>query len=219
MAAYYDFRENPNPNPENNEQQLLHPRLVLKETISSDDMAKEIAYSSSLTEGDLKAAISALSERMAFYLREGHPVELEGIGKFSATIKSRSVADRKEIRAASISFSGVNFRPSKPFLGDIKSGELLRATAGFNKSGNATPEECIAMLKEYLKEKPFISRSEYTTLTGRLRNLALNDLKKWVKKGYLKTHGRRSTIVYMKGDRYDEFSVESGKDVDSKPEG
>lgn len=46
----------------------------------------------------------------------------------------------------------------------------------------------------------FITRKDYSSITGLLKNKALNDLNLLVEKGYLSTIGRGSHKVYVRGE-------------------
>ncbi len=198
MAAYYDFLENPNPKGDG-EQQPLHPRIVVKETIKTDRIVEDIAFSASITQGDMAAALSALEERLSHYLSNGYNVELGNIGYFSATLKARPVMEKSEIRSMSVSFDSINFRPTAKFRKSLK-GELRRAPYGFRKSKNQPVEERKELVINHLEKYPFITRKEYSLLTGRLKTLALKDLNEWVEERFLKAYGNGNRKVYMKGE-------------------
>ena len=59
----------------------------------------------------------------------GYNVELEGIGTFSVSLKSRPVMEKNEIRAESIHFKDVKFRSSKE-LRDMATIRLAAAGRG-----------------------------------------------------------------------------------------
>lgn len=202
MAADYDLRENPNPRGDG-EKQPLHPRIVVKGTIRTERLIRDIVHNSSLTEGDIKSSITLLAERISHYLTEGYNVELEDIGYFSATLKARPVMNPKEIRSMSVSFDTVKFRPAVNFKKKLRQGELSRASYGFRKSSAISDEERKALLENYLEKKPFITRKEYTTLTGRLKSMAQRDLTELVKEGFLKKYGKGVTTVYARGEKKD----------------
>lgn len=201
MAANYDFRENPNPKGDN-EPQALHPRIVVKDTIRTKQIIRDICHDSSLTEADVVAVLSAIEEKTIHYLHQGCNVELGDMGYFSATLKSRPVMDKKEIRSMSVHFDNVNFRSSASFKNKLRTGGTLirNQRIGFKHSKNLSEEKRKELVENYLKQHPFMTRSDYSDLTGRLKGIALKDLKKWVEEGYLKTFGRRSNLVYMRRD-------------------
>ena len=56
----------------------------------------------------------------------GYNVELEGIGTFSVSLKSRPVMEKNEIRAESIHFKDVKFRSSKELRDRLKTMPVFR---------------------------------------------------------------------------------------------
>lgn len=202
MSAMYDLVEKPNPKGDD-EKQLLYPRIVSSGTISTEKLIERITGACSLTPGDVKSAIIGISDVMAEYLKDGYTVELGDIGYFSPSIKGRGVSNKKEIRSTAISFDNVNFRASKKFRNSLY-GTLERAQYGFRKSSKMSDEKRKELLERYLDEQAFITRPEYTKLTGLLKNKALQELKMFVEKGVLCTHGRGNQTVFMKVGKVEE---------------
>ncbi len=196
MAAEYDFMKKPS-SKEEAEKQPLYPRIVSKGTISSKKLINEIAEASSFTEGDLEGVLCALSNKIAYYLAEGYHVELGDMGFFSARLKARPVMDKKEIRSHSICFDNVNFRASKNFR-NKSCGNLERAKYGFRHSNNLPEESRKSRLEAYLNTHPFITRMEYSQISGLLKGKALKELNMLISEGYLKSLGKGSHKVYVK---------------------
>lgn len=198
MSADYDFRRKPNEKG-NDEVQPLYPRIVSKGTIDKKQLIREISEASTFTEGDLEGMLVAFQERIAHYVREGYHVKLGEIGYFSASLKARPIMDKKEIRAASVSFDNVNFRATASFKRRC-AGTVTRATRGFCESKDITEEVRMARLNAYLEKNYFISRIEYTQITGLLKGKALRELNSLVEKGVLRTRGTGTHITYLKAD-------------------
>ena len=85
--------------------------------------------------------------------------------------------DPKEIHSQTIFFGKVHLRVSPDFRKRC-AGYVERAKYGF----------------------PFITRHDYSGITGLLKNKALNDLNLLVEKGYLNVIGRGSDKVYIRAD-------------------
>ncbi len=196
MSAMYDLVEKPNPKGDGKKQKL-YPRIVSSGTISTDKLIARISEACSLTPGDLKGAITELTHITAEYLKDGFTVEIGDLGYFSARVKGRGVDDKKEIRSTSIYFNNINFRASKKMRQNIYA-PLERAQYGFKKSLQSSEEKRRRQLKEFLDKNTFITRSEYTQLTGLLKNKALEELKTLEKEGILCKRGRGSHIIFMK---------------------
>ena len=69
---------------------------------------------------------------------------------------------------------------------------------GSRSSSQLSEEEKLFRLERYLNENAFITRSDYTRLTGRLKNKALEDLHRFVDQGIIKPKGRGSLLVFIK---------------------
>ena len=114
MSANYKLVRNPNPNPEESGKSLpLHPRLVSCGTIHTDEFISRAKSRSSFSPADMKGILQLFQDMMVDFLMFGYNVELEGIGTFSVSLKSRPVMEKNEIRAESIHFKDVKFRSSK----------------------------------------------------------------------------------------------------------
>ena len=201
MAAKYDFRPNPNPKGDD-EQQPLHPRIVVSGTKNIDDIVNEISQFSGSSSGDVLSVLTNLEDYCIRYLSNGYNVKLGNIGTFSVSLSSRKVMDKKEIRASSITFDNVNFKVAPDFMKSIRgTGHLERAEYGFSTSSKKySKEERLSLLTEFLKTHPFITRQEYCELTGLLRDKASRELKEWVEKGAIRRNGRVPHVVYSSSE-------------------
>ena len=134
------------------------------------------------------------------YLADGYNVKLGEIGTLSATLTCRKVTDKKEIRAASIHFDSVKFKPTRQFVKEIRiKGEraLVRADYGFKTSSQKyTPEKRFALLTEHLKSHRFITRKEYSDLTGLLKDKAAKELLQWYREKKIDRNGRVPHVIY-----------------------
>ena len=199
MAANYDLRENPNPK-KDGKKQPLYARIVSKGTITSRELLEDISSGTTFTVADLEGAISALAEKMATHLKNGYNVELGNIGYFSAKLKARPVMEKDEIRAASVEFDNVNFRASA-WLKKNTRGDLERSSRGFQTSAKLSEEERRSLLDKYLDENTYITRTDYTKLTGLLKNNAMKDLKEFVNQGILISSGHRNQMIFLRAPK------------------
>lgn len=199
MAAKYDFRVSPDVKG-TKEEKTLYPKLVVAGTMTLDDIAETIAKRSTFKSGTVIGLLNELENVMTDYLAKGYNVKLGEIGTFSASLTSRQVTDKKEIRAASVHFDKVKFKPTPYFLGCIHGkGHLERVDSdyGFNISSTKyTKEERFALLTEYLKEHTIITRKEYSALTGLLKSKAADELREWSKEQKIGKEGSAPHIIY-----------------------
>ena len=79
---------------------------------------------------------------MVDFLMYGYNVELEGIGTFSVSLKSRPVMEKNEIRAESIHFKDVKFRSSKELRDRLKTMPEFREEYTVSDHANPSAKEC-----------------------------------------------------------------------------
>ena len=209
MPAQYDFIKKPNfkDDEENNQSGNknkkdngnFYPKIVSKGTLSFQELAQQISKASSFKTGDVIGIMTEMERWILHYISQGYHVQVGNIGFASARLEAkRAVTDPSKRNAQSVEFAGVNFRVSRAF-GNGCTGELERAKKEFRfqESKTSTEESRWKKVKAYLKENPFISRTEYGELTGLLKSKALRDLQKWVKEGKLSTQGRAPHKVFV----------------------
>ncbi len=91
--------------------------------VTMDEMADEIAYSTSLTDGDVLNAIRALIKQVNKHLAAGKIVRLETFGTFQLQLQSEGAETEKKFTAANITAAHIQFRPGKPIKAATRSGD------------------------------------------------------------------------------------------------
>ena len=76
MAILFDWYELPEPKDKQREEKILHPRIRLNGSTTTDELRRRIQERSSLTETDVSAVLDALSHVMGEDLAEGRQVHL-----------------------------------------------------------------------------------------------------------------------------------------------
>ena len=154
----------------------LYPRMEMEGQISTDDLAESISEGSSFTTGDVKGMIAALARQLAFGMRNGMSVKIDGIGIFSASLalddnlEVEAVGNDVRHNARSIVVRGVNFRADK---------QLIAMTyKNHRSSARYTEEERRQLALDYLKSHPFLTVADYCRLTGLLPTAARNELRR-----------------------------------------
>ena len=79
MAILFDWYENPDSYDKSPEDKILHPRLRLNGSRSTDELRRDIQARCSLTETDVTAVLDAGSHVKGRELGEGRQGHLEGI--------------------------------------------------------------------------------------------------------------------------------------------
>lgn len=112
MSAEYKLVRRPDPH-KTDVKQPLYPCFVPSRIVRLDDLARMARGRSSFSSADIKGMLQLLQDLIVDALEYGQCIELEGIGTFGISLKSRPVMEEKEIRAESIRFQDVTFRSSK----------------------------------------------------------------------------------------------------------
>lgn len=76
-----------------------------------DQLAEEIAYATTLTDGDVVNAIRALVAQIRKHVQEGHIVRLESLGSFQAQLSSEGTSSEEEFNPSFIRKVKLQFRP------------------------------------------------------------------------------------------------------------
>lgn len=196
MNIQYDFKANPFK--EKDGKPVLYPAVVVKETVTTDDIVKELSKHSAYSAGCVRGVLQEVADAIVRHLREGKNVKLDELGTFSLSLSSREVTDRMEIRAASVRINKVNFRPVPELVKQVRQNtEILRAEYGFLPTVKKyTKEERWALLEAYLREHGSITRLAYSEWLGVARSTAAYELKAWYKEKRLDYDGRHSHTVY-----------------------
>ena len=84
MAINYSIAAMKNPNPMAEEEVKYYAKAQANGVVTIDQLAEEIAYSTTLTDGDVLNTIRALVKQIKSHIREGRIVRLEALGSFQA---------------------------------------------------------------------------------------------------------------------------------------
>ena len=103
MATKFDFKKSPDVNG-TADKTTLYPKIVVAGTKNLENIADDIAKRSGFKAGTVIGLFSDLENLLTDYLADGYNVKLGEIGTFSATLTSRKVTDKKEIRSGSVHF-------------------------------------------------------------------------------------------------------------------
>ncbi len=195
MPAEYDFYSNPVP-PGSNRKPRLHARIVTNGTVGTEKLAEEIHGRCTLTTGDILATLVSLSEVITQHLIEGDRIHIKGLGYLQMTLKCPPVKSPKEIRAESIDFKSVAFRPEVALKEALKSTVFVRTTRK-NHSNKYSEIEVDGLLTGHFLDHPYITRQEFQYLCGFTKGTANRRLTKLVQEGKLKKDGLHRFPIYV----------------------
>ena len=83
------------------------------QTISLDDMAKNISHSTTATRADVLAVLTALIDEMTTELAKGNSIVLGELGTFRFTLTSKGAVTAEDFKVDMIKKASVRYYPSK----------------------------------------------------------------------------------------------------------
>lgn len=194
MNALYDFFLTPQPKDSNKTR--YHARLVVRDTVTLDDIAERIESRSSLRQSDVMGAFIEFADIFKQELSNGNSVHIPGVGSFRIKAESPEVRSPKEMRAENIHCSGIVFTPEKDLLRELKSTtfEKVRETC---RSQELSDIEIDGKLAEFFKDNPYITTQQLCSLCGLRKATALRRLKQRVGEGKLTHPGYLRSPYYF----------------------
>ena len=212
MAAQYDLKKSVRPKGKE-DTTILYPKVVPYGTKTLKDITMDASRHTGMNASTVQGVLTFLEEILANYLADGYNVKLGNIGTFSATLTSRKVAAKEEIRAKSIHFDDVNFKASTELKQAVREQMKLERVpphrAFKSSSDEYTEDERFQLLSDYLDKHGYITRAQYTKLTGLLKTKAAGELKKWYQERKIDKDGRPPHIVYHKKEIQTENSLQA----------
>ena len=112
MAINYSVYAMRNPQ-KREEDPKFYGKVQTSGTADFELLADEIAYATSLTDGDVAAVLRALVKLMKKHLADGKIVKLDGFGSFQFQISSKGAVTEKDYSTSMIRKMNIQFRPGK----------------------------------------------------------------------------------------------------------
>lgn len=114
MSIKYSVNQLRNPQaPEGPRKFYAHAQV--RETITLRRLAKEIAYASSLTPGDVMNVLTEMSNHVADHLADGDLVDLGDFGRIQYQLSSEGADTEEEFKYTNIIKANLQFRPGLAF--------------------------------------------------------------------------------------------------------
>jgi predicted histone-like DNA-binding protein len=194
-----DWYENPN-GAEADGKKKLHPRLVDNGTMSTREIIRHISQSSTLAEGEMKAALAELSEYVGYALSRGKRVHLDGIGYLAPVIEATEevTADTKR-RGEKVRLKGISFKADKELMSRFDSMHF-RQSARAMHSSKLSDAEIDRRLAAYFAEHPFMTRGDFQALCDLTESTAARLLRRLREAGKLRNVGRFNQPIYVPGE-------------------
>ncbi len=196
----------------NNEgQTLVYPKLIIGQSVNSDELARQLTQNSTFSEGEILGIIKDLGPCIARNMADGRSVKIKGLGLFVPTLGYKKGVERQQAdgeggtrNATSLKVNDVKFRPENSLLNDINEHcKLRKSPRKFERRISPySEEERLAKALAYIEEKGLMTLSEYTVLSGLSRSCAARELRKWAKDKTtgIEATGRAPHRVFVKRD-------------------
>lgn len=198
MPVNYDFYENPKL-PGSTKRTRYHARVITKGTVSSEQLAEEIHERCSLSTADVAAALLALSQITAEKLKDGYNVHIEGIGHLQLTLQCPPIQSPKEIRAESIHFKSIAFRPSASLKRKLQATRFVRQEEKSHSKLRAE-EEIDQRVADYFQKHETLTRAQFQSLCGLTYTTAVRHLKRLRETGKIINIASPRHPLYRRGD-------------------
>lgn len=171
---------------------LEHARVESKGTRKLEEICKELVPKG-LNTAQIKGILDGLAVYMGKSLRDGYHIELEDIGIFSLSVRSR--VSKKDPTKMTVEVDGVNFKCSSKFKERARKAKLK-----VNKE--AKPKLLsLARRKEklltFLAKNSSINVREYTRLNNCTEYRARIDLKTFEEEGIVVQNGNKTHKIYL----------------------
>jgi len=173
----------------------MHARIVADSKVDMEKLCKLVSAGSSFSSADVKGILEALKFWMGVYLTEGSTIEMEGLGHFYPTIRTKAKIDDKGNQQLDIHVDSIHFRCAP----DLK--RLVRqATLEETKRGNYEKLSLYQRkenILKYVKDNVSINTTAVMRINACNKHTALNDIKVLIAEGKLLKAGKGKLSVYI----------------------
>lgn len=123
MSVNYSLAQMSSKSGDDTASKLYYAKAQASGEVTMDEMAEDIAYSTSLTDGDVLNAIRALIKQVNKNLAAGKIVRVENFGTFQLQLCSTGAETVKTFTSANITGASIQFRPGKPIKAATRAGD------------------------------------------------------------------------------------------------
>lgn len=187
-----------NPEKEGVTTSRLHAKVITNGVVTTRNLSESINQKCTLTAADVRAVLAALNTELYNALSNGYIVHLEGIGRFSLSLKCAPDVNPEYVNASDISVKGIRFTPDKELSEMFETVQFEHETDDSRHSGNMELTEIIAKMDRYFAENQFMRRRDFEKLTGFNKSKAWRTLKVFVEDGTLKNVGTKEMPMYVR---------------------
>ena len=200
MAIKFDFFRSPSMIGEKNEK--FHARVVGGKTIDLESIIPIIQQRCTLSKGDITAVVDELGVELVKQLCDGNHLYLPGIGYFSLSLNAPKDANPTETHSQHIQIKKVEFRADQQLKDALKKDAKFTRCEVKHHSPMLSDEEVEHLLRETFRETPYLSRPDFSALTGLTRMTAQRQLDRLVEAGKLLKKGSLHFPTYQPTSKF-----------------
>lgn len=188
MGIKFTVHDTPQPDGRKGET-LSHARAISRGTVKMDDLCEIICQRGSISSADVKAVLDSFVWAIGHSLKYGDHVELEDLGHFSPSLRTRPLSDGK----MHVTVDNVNFRCSKKLKETLRIAKLEQVSS----STQQTLPQRKANLIKYLERNEHITTRGYSVLNECSRYQAQKDLKQFIADKEIYQLGSGTHIMFV----------------------
>ena len=91
----------------------FYGKVQTRGTVTFDTLADDIAYATTLTDGDVSNVLRALVKQIKKHLADGKIVNLDGLGTFQFQISGKGAVTEKDYNTSLIQKVRIQYRPGR----------------------------------------------------------------------------------------------------------
>ena len=124
MAINYSVAKMLNPQDRESGEYKYYAKAQASGSVGINELSEEIAYATTLTDGDVLNVIRALVKRINLHIAAGQIVKLENLGSFQAQLRSTGTATEATFSPSMIKKVTLQFRPGIGLKGQLNIANL-----------------------------------------------------------------------------------------------
>lgn len=196
MSLKFSLYKTPVPSNRSKEQ-LEHARIIHQGTINTDELCKMISETSSFSSADVKGVIEALSFWLNHYLTQGYSVEMDDLGYFSPTLKSKNSVNEKGEMKTKVEINSVGFRCATSLKKKIRSASLEKVSQ-HKKEQPLSAAQRKGNILSLFNGDDSINTLKCMSINHCSRYIALQDINELVDESKLLKIGHGKRIIYIR---------------------
>ena len=175
---------------------------VGNQTVSLERIAQDIEDGTAFTRGDIIGIIVSLQERIAWELKQGNNVHIDGVGYFSISVEGDLYEDPRnhQHRLRNAKVRTVRFQPDREMMHRLGDTRFENITYRHSAAPVPSEQEIDAALDELFAEKSVITANDFRRHLWIAHTTAYRILNRLEAEGRLRDVSTLRSKLYMRGE-------------------